>query len=321
MTKSILQSLISLIVVSSFLASMFSCHETSTNDKTKNGKDTIIVKNNEQEFNPQNVDSAGLLKYLGIKAPNNNQMDEIKTTLAGQTIFVNTPFRSFRNLTLGDNSSIIIDPLLDFCEIVILNANLGDNFTISCQGANGSAGENGIAYNSTASSGKGGDKGFSGKDGSNGRKGTNLKITVGFETYKKVVIFSKGGDGGKGGEGGNGQKGAPARCDIGASPGGIGGLGGNGGFGGSNGNIEFRWYLNGAPSGSPTGDISIGNLTSKGGGKGNGGPGGAGGDGIHCGPLHRGSGDGGSGGPSGQDGSDGAIAAIRVISQIPKPIH
>lgn len=215
-------------------------------------------------------------------------------TVGGMTIAANEvrtltdaeQFIIIGDLTMEDDSTLIVPSHFGQWRAHILRANFGRRVRISARGEEGTTVTDpakkrrnpkgqcrDVQFEATV--------GFNARPGKNGGSGVNIQIRMGLESAIDLIIDASGGIGGGSGAAGDGARGRGASCNNGCG-GDRGGRGGAGHqtSGGDGGNIFIDYWLIGAPDpltiGRGIGLVSNGGQPGPASAPGRGGPGGKG---------------------------------------------
>ena len=223
---------------------------------------------------------------------------------------------SVKNLTLGDDCTIIIPASMDGWTVTATDATTGKNVQIIGIGANGGTGNSG-PHGSNGATCSYGMNGGAGNMGLPGAVGKNVSLTLRIRNIGSLIVTVPGGNGGNGGTGGNGGKGGNSTCTCNAGKGGDGGNGGRGGVGGTGGKVNILYSAIGSASLSNSHFIiqNAGGKSGMGGTAGIGGAGGAGGGCSDPKALARPAGAMGRSGVSGLTSSPGANGVTTLQNQ------
>lgn len=188
---------------------------------------------------------------------------------------------SLKNLSLGDDCTIIIPASMDGWTVTATDVTIGRNVKIIGTGSNGASGSSGSNASNNPPPCVNGFSGVSGNNGINGTAGKNISLSLRIRKIESLSINATGGNGGNGGNGGSGGKGGNSTCNCNGGPGGNGGNGGRGGTGGNGGAVKILYSSIGSASVSNS-NFVVENTGGKGGMNGTAGAGGAGGAGGGC---------------------------------------
>ena len=221
-----------------------------------------------------------IIAFLISVASLSQQTDFTVAAGAQRTLTAAERTLSLKNLSLGDDCTIIIPASMDGWTVTATDVTIGRNVKIIGAGSNGVSGNSGSNGANGATCMNGG-SGISGTNGSAGTAGKNISLSLRIRKIESLLINVTGGNGGNGGYGGLGGRGGNATCTCNAGMGGSGGNSGRGGSGGPGGTVKVLYSSFGTASVSNSNFI-IQNIGGKGGMNGAAGTGGAGGLGGGC---------------------------------------
>ena len=178
------------------------------------------------------------------------QKDFIMMAGSQKTLTLEERTLSVKNLTLGDNSIIIIPASMDGWSVTASEASIGNNVKIIGYTTGGTQGPHGFTPGKAANCLQG-LPGSAGGNGSAGTVGKNIFLNLRLRKIGTLLITVNGSYGGYGGSGGGGGAGGDATCNCNAGTGGNGGNGGRGGNGGNGGTVTISY--------SPIGGIIVNN--------------------------------------------------------------
>lgn len=311
----------------SLCALMISCTENSKENNQANNASKVNNATTARAKAPASDSAAPSDTIKKLKIPGNLITKKLLKSYPALIVPANGsktltgPTENYSVIIMGQNSKIIIDPSLPFCQITAGASFIEDDCQLISTAAQGAKGKDARDYYDDNGYGVDGLMGRIGEPGAVGSPGNSLKINIDLNKLGTLEIISKGGKGGNGGNGGRGQRGGNGRRVFNSGGnGGGGGTGGPGGSGGPGGQIELEYWFNDTPT-NVGGRIPPTSVGGDGGDGGDGGAAGGGGNAIN-GFGHRSGGNPGvpNPGAKGAKGSPGPQGPLPISRLIKSPL-